>query len=218
MLDIRILSRTVTVISIFMTLNCISAQEAIKLPSPEKSGGLPLNEALSTRHSIREFDPAKQLDEQTVGNLLWAATGINRPDGHRTNPTALNAQEVDVYLISKEGAYRYIPTTHSLECVAEGDHRSLVAGTPAFSQDFVMDAPVSLVIVADTAKFEQPDSAMMIAYCDAGFVSQNINLYCAANGLATVPRKTMDEAALAKVLKLKPTQCIMLNNPVGYAR
>lgn len=219
MLDIRNLLRTITVISLIMTMNYTSAQDTVKLPAPQKTGGLSLNEALSTRRSIREFDPTKQLPEQTIADLLWAATGINRPDGHRTNPTALNAQEIDVYLITKDGAYIYVPASHSLTCVAEGDHRSLVAGTPTFSQDFVMDAPVSLVIVADTGKFsQQPDVATLMGACDAGFASQNINLFCAANGLATVPRMTMDTNGLAKVLNLKPTQRPILNNPVGYAR
>ena len=212
--------KTLLAASLNMSANSISAQDNIQLPSPIRDGGMPLSEALSSRHSTREFDPSKPVDKQLLSNLLWSANGINRPSsGHRTNPTALNSQEIDVYLIDKSGAYLYDATSNSLQLIAEGDHRGLVAGTAGFSQDFVNDAPISLVIVGDYSKFDRdPDQAMLTTMCDAGIVCQNINLFCSANGLATVPRMTMDTAGLAKVLKLKPTQRAILNNPIGYAR
>ena len=104
--------------------------------------------ALSDRHSDREY-AAKELSLQDLSDLLWAANGINRPDGKRTAPSALNKQDIDIYVIMKEGAYLYDAKANSLQPIAKGDHRAAVAG----SQDFVKSAPVSLVLVSDLSRF-----------------------------------------------------------------
>lgn len=205
-------------IALFMT-STATAQN-IQLPSPQKEGGLTFAETVANRHSIREFDPSKELSLQQISNLLWSAAGINRPEtGMRSNPTAMNSQEIDVYLFSKDGVYLYDPKANALIKRADGDHRSLVAGGKAFSQDFVMDAPISLVMVADTGKFEREGMAQSAAPAlDAGIVSQNINLFCSANGLATVPRITMDTDAIKTLLSLNANHLPLINNPVGYAK
>ena len=161
--------------------------KAIKLSSPDKNRGSSIMKALSDRHSDREY-AAKELSLQDLSDLLWAANGINRPDGKRTAPSALNKQDIDIYVIMKEGAYLYDAKANSLQPIAKGDHRAAVAG----SQDFVKSAPV--------------------------IVCQNINIFCAATGLATVPRATMDQAALKRILKLTDSQLPIMNNPVGYPR
>lgn len=195
------------------------AAQDITLPTPAKSGGTPLSEALSMRKSIREFDLSRNLTIQQVSDLLWSAAGINRADGHTTNPTALNSQEIAVYLFDKNGVYQYDRQNNRLSRVAEGDHRPLVAGTKEFTQDFVLDAPVSLVMVADIDKFERGgDMRLVLGACDAGIVTENINLYCAANGLATVTRATMDQKGIVALLGLRESQIPLLNNPVGYAK
>ncbi len=195
------------------------AAQDITLPAPLKSGGNTLAEALSTRRSIREFNPDRDLTLQQVADLLWSAAGINRPDGHTTNPTAMNSQEIAVYLFDKNGVYQYDKQNNRLSRVAEGDHRPLVAGTKEFTQDFVLDAPVSLVMVADIDKFERGgDMRLVLGACDAGIVTENINLYCAANGLATVTRATMDQKGIVALLGLRESQIPLLNNPVGYAK
>lgn len=171
------------------------------------------------RKSIREFDSSRNLTIQQVSDLLWSAAGINRADGHTTNPTALNSQEIAVYLFDKNGVYQYDKQNNRLSRVAEGDHRPLVAGTKEFTQDFVLDAPVSLVMVADIDKFERGgDMRLVLGACDAGIVTENINLYCAANGLATVTRATMDQKGIVALLGLRESQIPLLNNPVGYAK
>ena len=171
------------------------------------------------RKSIREFDSSRDLTIQQVSDLLWSAAGINRTDGHTTNPTAMNSQEITVYLFDRNGVYRYDRHNHSLSRVAEGDHRPLVAGTKEFTQDFVLDAPVSLVMVADIDKFERGgDMRLVLGACDAGIVTENINLYCAANGLATVTRATMDQKGIVALLGLRESQIPLLTNPVGYAK
>ena len=200
--------------ALLSTLSVCAAD--IKLPSPSKSGGATLSQALADRHSCRKFDPTRPLSDQQLSDLLWAACGVNRPDeGKRTNPTAMNRQEISVYVFTKNGVSLYDPSANTLVQVANTDNRSLVAG----SQAFVNDAPVSLVIVADISKFGMPDNprAATMAAIDAGIVCENINLFCAANGLATVPRASMDSDAISRLLNLTPQQLPLMNNPVGYA-
>ena len=193
---------------IFATLLLVVTMHAqdlkvIKLNSPDKNRGCSVMKALSDRHSDREY-AAKELSLQDLSDLLWAANGINRPDGKRTAPSALNKQDIDIYVIMKEGAYLYDAKTNSLQPLAKGDHRAAVAG----GQDFVKSAPVSLVLVSDLSRFGN----------FAGIVCQNINIFCASTGLATVPRATMDQAALKRILKLTDNQLPIMNNPVGYPR
>jgi nitroreductase len=171
-------------------------------------------QALKERHSTREF-AAAALPPAVLSNLLWAADGISRPDGRRTAPTASNRQEVDVYVVLPEGAYLYVPRADQLQPVAEGDLRAL-AGT----QDFVKDAPLNLVYVADFAKMggnSEQDKAVYSA-TGVGFVSQNVYLFCASEGLATVVRASVDRPALAKALRLRPEQHIVLAQTVGYPK
>ena len=168
----------------------------IQLNQPDKTRGTSVMQALSDRHSDREYAD-KPLSLQDLSDLLWAANGINRPDGKRTAPSALNRQDI------------------SLRPIAKGDYRKAVAG----GQDFVQTAPVSLVLVSDLSRFgDVSDRTRLMAAVDAGIVCQNINLFCAAAGLATVPRATMDQAALKKLLKLTDSQLPLMNNPVGYPK
>lgn len=207
-------------IAIIMATSTTVMAGDIKLPAPQRQGGMALSEALDKRQSQREFDGSRALSPQLLSNLLWSAAGINRPEeGKRTNPTALNTQEIDIYVFTPEGVYLYDFKDNSLRIKAEGDHRALVAGTKAFSQDFVLEAPVSLVLVANVGKFERKnDFNPMMAMADAGIVSQNINLFCAANGLATVPRASMDGDGIRALLNLDASFLPALNNPVGYAK
>ncbi len=187
--------------------------QTISLPVPDKTGGLPVNQALSERRSIRSFDSSKEIDTQAVADLLWAACGINRAENNmRTNPTARNFQEIDAYWFDRNGVYRYDYINNMLIEVVKGDHRSLIAGAD-FKQDFVMDAPASIVLVADTTK-----AGLTASLIDAGIACENINLFCAGNGLATVPRMTMDVNGIQKLLNLPDTSLPVLNNPIGYGK
>ena len=206
-------------LSLFLITMNMTAQ-TIKLPEPVKTGGMPLSEAIANRHSVREYDTEKTLDRQQLSDMLWSAVGINRPEsGMRSNPTAMNSQEIDVYVFDKEGVYLYDPKANELVKKADGDHRALVAGTAAFSQDFVLDAPVSLVMIADLGRFENKGPAInLCAALDAGIVSENVNLFCSANGLATVPRLTMDAEGIKKLLGMSDNHLPLINNPVGFAK
>lgn len=185
----------------------------IQLKAPEKKAGLSVMETLANRHSTREFSN-KKLTLQELSNLLWAANGINRWEkGMRTAPSAMNAQEVDVYVCMEEGAFLYDAKSNQLQPVIQEDLRGLVGG----KQTFVKNAPVVLLMVSDLSKLPGGNSEQtkLMAAIDAGIVSQNISLACSGLGLITVPRASMDKEALAQKLKLKSTQLLLMNNPVG---
>lgn len=185
----------------------------IQLKAPEKKAGLSVMETLANRHSTREFSN-KNLTLQELSNLLWAANGINRPEkGMRTAPSAMNAQEVDVYVCMEEGAFLYDAKSNQLQPVIQEDLRGLVGG----KQTFVKNAPVVLLMVSDLSKLPGGNSEQtkLMAAIDAGIVSQNISIACSGLGLITVPRASMDKEALAQKLKLKSTQLLLMNNPVG---
>ena len=111
-----------------------------------------------------------------------------------------------------------MPSSHSLSFVKEGDHRNLLAGTKGFSQDFVLDAPVSIVFVADMSELPEGDQARAMAFVDAGIACENLNLACTSEGIATVPRATMDAEAISGLLGLSPRQIPVMNNPIAYSR
>lgn len=192
----------------------VSAQN-VKLPEPDKNVSMTLYQALQQRKSVREYS-TKDIDDMKLSQLLWAAVGINRPDGHLTAPTAINAQDISVYVCRKDGAYLYVAKDNTLQKVSDKDLRKSVASAQAFAAD----APISLVIVTDNAKFRggSTNGPTISGAIDAGYVSQNIDLACEALGLCTVPRATMDKEALKKELKLTDSQNAILNHPIGYKK
>lgn len=187
----------------------------ISLPAPVMDGGRPLMSVLKTRASAREFAP-DALPPQTLSNLLWAAWGVNRPDGRRTAPSASNRQEIDIYVTLPAGAYLWDAKTNVLNPVAAGDHRA-ATGT----QPFPASAALNLVYVADMAKLSRPATdpqQLLNVGADAGFIAENVYLYCASEGLATVVRASVAKEALAKILQLRETQVIVLAQTVGFPK
>lgn len=185
----------------------------IPLPAPHMSGGKPLMQALKERQSSRVFS-RKKLPIQVLSDLLWAAFGVNRPDsGKRTAPSAMNWQEVEIYAVMEDGVYLYDALANRLRAVAKGDMRN-VAGTQAF----VARAPLNLIYVADLSRMRGASAENQALYsaADTGFISQNVYLYCASEGLATVVRGSVDRKALGKALDLPAQKKIMLAQTVGY--
>ncbi len=182
--------------------------QPIDLPAPQKTGGLPVMEALAKRATGRSFDAARELSPQQLANLCWAAFGVNRPDGRRTAPSASNKQENEIYLLLRQGAYVYDAAQHRLQPVVAEDLRGL-ARSPA---------PVVIVYIADLAKRDSgtPEAKKQVACIDSGFISENVYLYCASEGLATGYRGGFDRAALTAKLSLRPTQELIAVQPVGY--
>ena len=195
----------------------VYAQETkpIQLPTPQTEIGKPLMQALKLRQSARSFD-SKPLPMQELSNLLWAAFGINRPEtGKRTAPSAMNWQEVDVYVALATGTYLYDAKSQSLIPVASKDLREATGVQP-----YVKDAPLNLIYVADAARMRNANENDRTLYssADVGFIAQNVYLYCASQGLAVVVRGMVDRPALAKELKLRPEQKIVLSQTVGYPK
>jgi len=185
----------------------------IELPEARVAGGLPLMEALAARRSQREF-AREPLPPQVLSDLLWAAFGVNRREGRgRTAPSAMGAQEIDVYAALADGLYIYDAGAHRLARVAQVDARRVTG-----FQDFVDEAPLDLVYVADQAHLKGAPAAQREAYSAAcaGAIAQNAYLYCASAGLATVVRGWLDREALAKALGLSDKEHVVLAQTVGY--
>jgi len=187
---------------------------SIKLPPPDKRGGIPLMQALARRRSSREFQ-RKPLPPPVLSALLWAAFGVNRRDGGRTAPSAINAQEIDVFVALPDGAYLYDARAHALRRVASGDLRRITG-----YQDFVDDAPLDLVYVADHARMRLVPAAQRESYASAaaGAIAQNVYLFAASEGLATVIRAWIDRSAIADALGLSHDQQVLLSQTVGYRK
>ena len=188
------------------------AAARIALPAPVCSGGMPLMEALAKRRSSREFSP-DPLPLSVLSGLLWAAFGRNRPGGGRTAPSAVDAQEIDVYVALPNGAYVYDARAHALDLVAAADLRRVTG-----YQDFVDQAPLDLVFVADHSRMRMIPVAYRECYSSAaaGAISQNVYLFAASEGLATVIRAWIDRSAIADALGLSHDQQVLLSQTVGY--
>ena len=188
--------------------------QSIDLPSPQRTGGMPLMEALAKRSTGREFD-SRELSQQRLSSLLWACFGINRPDGKRTAPSAMDCRETAIYVVLKQGAYVYDAKSNKLDLVVADDLRSLAA-----TQAFATNAPVNLVFVADLARMGNSSAEEKRTYAciDVGYISQNAYLFCASEGLATGARASVDRKALALKLGLRSDQMIVLGQSVGYSK
>lgn len=204
-----------TILLVYTSSVAVDEPALINLPAPQTEGGMPLMQALKNRHTSREFS-SQELSDQVLSNLLWAACGINRPDsGKRTAPTAMNQQEIDIYVATAKGLYLYNAKANALQPILPQDIREKTGGQP-----FVKDAPVNLVYVADHAKMTRgsdEDKAFYSA-ADTGFISQNVYLFCASEGLATVVRGYVNRDTLAEAMKLRPDQKIILAQTVGYPK
>jgi SagB-type dehydrogenase family enzyme len=194
-----------------------SAQELkpIQLPEPQTDIGRPLMQVLKDRKSTRSFS-TETLPRQVLSNMLWAAFGINRPDsGKRTAPSAVNWQEIDIYVATADGLYLYDANSHSLKRVLKDDVRAMTGRQP-----FVQEAPVNLIYVADFSRMGSAtaEDKELYSAADTGFIGQNVYLYCASEGLATVVRGSIDRPALAKAMNLRPDQKVILAHTVGYPK
>ncbi|MBK9356124.1 MAG: SagB/ThcOx family dehydrogenase [Bacteroidales bacterium] len=192
---------------------CPAQETDIQLSKPDMSSGKLLMTVLNERSSHREFSD-RELSPEHLSGLLWAACGINRAEtGKRTAPSAMNWQDVQVYVFLKKGIYLYKEEEHKLVLIKEGDHRA-----SAGSQVFVAGAPVNLVYVSDYNRMTKATESDKTFYSgiNTGFISQNVYLYCASEGLNTVVRAYIDRDAVHKLMNLKPEQHVVVAQTVGY--
>ncbi len=190
-----------------------SADDAT-LPVPRSTGGMPLMAALKRRHSTREYSE-RPLSEQTLSDLLWAAFGINRPSGDRTAPYWRHVMVMDIYLAKSDGVWVYDPQAHSLHRYLPDDIRAQTG-----LQDFVATAPVNLIYVAHGERMKDisPEERRLYASVDAGFIGQNVYLFCASEGLGSVFRGAVDYPKLDRLLKLPEGVFVTFAQTVGYPR
>ena len=200
------------VFSMSVVLSAVAAEmKPVQLPQPDLDQTKSLAQALKERKTTRQF-ATTGLSEQTLSNVLWAGFGINRSEsGRRTAPSAKNWQEIDIFVATSAGIYRYDAKGNTLIPVVMGDNHALT-----YSQSPFKDAPVHLVYIADLEKMSGDEAAkMVLAGMDTGFVAQNVYLYCATAGLNTGFRVTLHKEKLAETLKLRPTQKIMGAQSIG---
>lgn len=202
-------------IFLFFCSSVINAQDLspVKLPPPRMEGGKPLMQVLKERSSSRSYS-SDTIPVQVLSDMLWAAWGINRPEtGKRTAPSSNNKQEMEVYVVTASGTFVYDAKANLLNPVAPGDLREMTG-----TQPFVKIAPVNLVYVADFSVMAGDDEIQKYSTASAntGFISENVYLFCASEGLATVVRGSVDKPALEAALKLRPEQKIILAQTVGY--
>ena len=200
---------------VFSTLTCAQELKPIKLLEPQTNIGKPLMQALKDRHSSREFSNEK-LPLQVLSNLLWAGFGINRTQsGMRTAPSAVNSQDIDIYVALEEGLYIYDAKANMLNPVLAEDIRGATGMQP-----FPKVVPVDLIYVSDQSRMTKATQEQKDFYSaiNTGFIGQNVYLFCASEGLATVTIAMIDKPALAKKMGLRPDQKIMVVQPVGYPK
>jgi len=211
---LKVSAATGAILSMAPNISLAEAQKPIELLKPQIGSGNPLMQLLWKRISSREFSP-KPLPVEVLSNMLWAAFGINRPDGKRTAPTARNRQEIDIYVATVRGLYLYDAKTNLLNPILAEDIRGMTGRQP-----FVKEAAVNLIYVADYSKMGTATNEVKDLYSAAatGFISENVYLYCASEGLGTVVRANIDRPALANAMKLRPDQKIILAQSVGYPK
>lgn len=186
----------------------------IRLARPRPKGGLSVMEALARRRSTREF-AARRLSHSHLSELLWAAQGVNRPDGHRTSPNWRDMHAIDVYAVLSEGVYAYDPKEHKLVPYKAGNFLAMTG-----TQDFVATAPLNLLMVANLSNMGTgtDDAKKISAAADSGCIAENIYLYCASEDIGTVFRGNVDRPPLHKALGFKPEQYIAYAQSVGYPK
>jgi len=188
--------------------------KSVELPPPRSEGGMPLMAALKLRRSTRQY-PNRPLPAQTLSDLLWAAFGINRPSGDRTAPYWRHVMVMDIYVAMADGVWIYEPESHTLLPHLQSDIRAQTG-----LQEFVATAPLNLVYVAHGERMTDisPEERRLYASVDTGFIGQNVYLFCASEGLATVFRGSVDYPKLARTLKLPDEQFVTFAQTVGFLR
>ena len=202
---------------VFMTAIMLSSvwvkAQTVQLPAPIKTGGIPVMDALSRRHSTRDFDTTRTLSKQTLSNLLWAAWGFNRAD-KRTAPSSMDKQEIDIYVVTKEGISLYDAKNNVLKQVTSGDYRK-----DAGVQAYVATAPVNLIYVCNKSRMGENDGNIGLretTFANTGLIAENVYLFCASENLGVVVRSSIKREDMAKIMHLTDDQIITLVQTIGY--
>lgn len=192
--------------------------DSIKLAKPNLKKGRPIMEALNLRRTVRDIKE-KELSLEHLSEILWAANGVNHPEGMRTAPSACNKKMTEIYAVLPNGIYCYDAPAHELIPVAEGDFRKLTG-----VHEFAFSAPLNLIFVADFSKMdkmprlEPEENKLAWAHVEAGHQAQNASIYCSSEGLGATVRIIIPREELSRAMKLKPSELIILALTVGYPK
>ncbi len=205
----------------------------IQLLPPQVDGGRPLMQVLKDRKSWRRYNDEK-IPLQVLSSLLWAAFGINRSESGRptkrpgrTAPTGGDRQDIDIHIATADGVYVYDAKPNILNQILTEDVRCLSGrqypppAVPANMVPPLDEAPVNLIYVWDSAKrskISTEEESLRTAFAHTGFISQNVFLYCASEGLATAVRLWFDKSTLEKKMGLRSEQYVTLVQSVGYPK
>ena len=207
------MNTTLILFTIVLSIFNVKPGEKVNLPEPDKTKGIPLMQALDNRCSSRDFSE-QTLSEQQISELLWACWGINRDNGKHTAPSSRNKQEMEVYIALENGLYQYLPEEHSLLCILSEDIRKVTG-----KQNFVGKAAANIILVANYEKAgSDKETYHTTSACNAGFMSQNMYLYCSSEGLGTVVRAWFDAQKLHNAMKLGEQQEVILCQTVGHIK
>ena len=174
----------------------------INLPEPNKSGSISLEQAISSRRSRRDFLP-KTLTLEQIGQLTWVAQGQDTRSHYRTVPSAGATYPLELFIMTGDGLFHYLPAKHSLDKLIDQDLRAALASA-ALGQDFIKAAPLTLVFAVQftrtTGRYGQ--RGIRYVYMEAGHAAQNVHLQAEALGLGSVAVGAFDDASVSKVLTL----------------
>jgi len=193
-----------------------SGKEEWKLPAPGKKSRISLEEALTLRRSSKQGFSSEALNEKQIGQILWAARGVNRPDGKLTSPSAMARYSVSVYVATSEGSFLYVPQNHSLLSLSDKDIRKGIG-----TQDYVKTAPVILLFVADVSEFPETlsmDRKISFVSAEAGAIGENVYLQCAALKLGTCFVGSIDKDLIKQALNFGKDVEPLFAMPIGHIR
>ena len=190
--------------------------ELIALPEPNKSGSIPLEQAIAIRRSRRHFLP-KSLSPEQISQLAWAAQGQDTNSKYRTTPSAGATYPLELFLITGEGMFHYLPAKHALENLTDQDLRASLASA-AWGQEFVQAAPLTLLFAAEFTRTtgHYGKRGIRYVYMEAGHATQNVHLQAEALGLGSVAVGAFDDNSVSEVLSLPRNLDPLYMVTVGY--
>ncbi|MCK5316560.1 MAG: SagB/ThcOx family dehydrogenase [Anaerolineales bacterium] len=191
---------------------------SIELPKPSSQGSISLEKAIGNRESVRSFTK-QALSLDLIGQILWAGQGLRGSANRRNVPSAGALYPLELYLVTEEGVYHYIPKGHRMEPHVEGDVRSSLSNA-ALGQEFIAQAPATYLLTAVFSRIETKygkERSPQYIYLEAGHAAQNILLQATALGLDGVPVGAFYEEQVSKALRLPREHYPLYLISLGFA-
>lgn len=174
----------------------------INLARPNTKGSMSLEQAIASRRSRRDFLPDFLTLEQ-IGQLAWAAQGQEPGGRYRTAPSAGATYPLELFIVTADGLFHYLPGKHALEQLADIDIRAKLCSA-VWEQEFIRAAPLTLVFAAEFSQTTDHygKRGIRYVYMEAGHAAQNVHLQAESLGLGSVAVGAFDDVSVGKVLSL----------------